>query len=52
MLQADHDLNRDRFSSSLTAIVKRKNLSKKEKLQIACFKKSQVPKGDIHFPIQ
>jgi hypothetical protein len=52
MLQAEHDLNRDRFSSSLTAIVKSKNLSKKEKLQIACFKKSQVPKGDIRFPIQ
>jgi len=52
MLQAEHDLKRDRFSSSLTAIVKSKNLSKKEKLQITCFKKSQVPKGAISFPIQ
>ena len=40
MLQAEYDLNRDRFSSSLTAIVNSKNLSKKEKLQIASYKKS------------
>jgi len=50
MLQAEHDLKRDRFSSSLTAIAKSKNLSKKEKLQIACFKKSQVPSTGYPFP--
>jgi hypothetical protein len=50
MLQADHDLNRDRFSSSLTAIVKRNHLSDEEKLNIACFKNSQVPSAGTSFP--
>jgi hypothetical protein len=36
----------------MTALVKRKNLSDEEKLQIACFKKSQIPSGGTHFPIQ